>query len=46
MSDTSMFLVGLFVSFVLGGGLTLTVREFSKMGNKDQNDSYPRPRPW
>ena len=46
MSDKPIFLFGLFVTLLLGGGLTVTISEFSKMGDKDQNDSYPDSGPW
>lgn len=42
MSDSTIFIAGLFVFLILAGGLTITLREFSKMGSKDQKDDYPR----
>lgn len=42
MSDAPIFLVGLLVFLLVTGGLAVTVREFAKMGNEDQNDSHPR----
>jgi hypothetical protein len=42
MQDPNVFAFGLFVFVVLAGGLFITVREFIRMGNQDQEDSYPR----
>ena len=42
MSDYAIFAFGFFVTLLLGAGLSVTVYEMTRMGNRDQNDSYPR----
>ena len=45
MNEAPVFFFGLVVFLLVGGGFALTIHELSKMGNRDQNDSYPRSRP-
>ena len=42
MTNAAIFGFGLVVFSVLAFGLTFTLLEFRKMGDRDQNDSYPR----
>lgn len=42
MSDYAIFAFGFFVTVLLGAGLSVTIYEMTRMGNRDQNDSYPR----
>jgi hypothetical protein len=42
MQDSGIFTFGVFVFVILTSGLLLTLREFRRMGNRDQVDSYPR----
>ncbi len=42
MPDSVIFTFGIFAFVMLTGGLILTLREFRRMGNRDQVDSYPR----
>jgi len=44
MQDSTIFAFGLLVFTILASGLIITVREFQKIGNRDQVDSYPRSR--
>ena len=45
MSDWGIFAVGVGVFLLVAGGI-LTSVQFEKMGDKDQNDFYPKTRPW
>ena len=45
MNEAPVFFFGFLVFLLVGGGFALTIHELSKMGNRDQNDSYPRSRP-
>ena len=45
MSDWGIFAVGMGVFLLVAAGI-LTSLQFGKMGDRDQNDSYPRTRPW
>jgi len=42
MNEPFVFFFGVFVFLILGGGVGFTVYELQKMGNRNQNDSYPR----
>jgi hypothetical protein len=42
MNESGVFLFGLFVFLIVGGGVGMTIYEMKKMGNRDQDDSYPR----
>jgi hypothetical protein len=42
MNEPAVFLFGLLVFAILGCGMAITVYGLQKMGNRDQNDSYPR----
>jgi hypothetical protein len=42
MQDSGIFTFGVFVFVMLSGGFVLTLREFRRMGNRDQVDTYPR----
>ena len=44
MQDPTIFAFGFFVFTILASGLIITIREFQKMGNRNQVDSYPRSR--
>ena len=44
MNEPGVFAFGLVVFLILSGGVALTVYELQKMGNRDQNDAYPRSR--
>lgn len=46
MTDAAILGIGFAVFSILGLGLILTLIEFRKMGNRDQNDSYPRSGFW
>jgi len=41
VTDNALFLFGLLVFVVVGGGFAVTILEFRRMGNRDQNDAYP-----
>lgn len=45
MNEPAVFAFGLITFVILSGGVTMSVYELRKMGNRDQNDSYPRSRP-
>jgi hypothetical protein len=45
MLDSTILGFGLLVFTILATGLIITLRQFQKMGNRDQVDSYPRSRP-
>ena len=42
MTDPAILGMGAAVTSLLGLGLVLTLLEFRKMGDRDQNDNYPR----
>lgn len=42
MTDSTILGVGVAVFTLLGLGVALTLIEFRKMGDQDQNDDYPR----
>jgi len=44
MNEPAVFLFGLLMFLILGGGVGMTIYEMKKMGNRDQEDSYPRSR--
>ena len=45
MSDPGIFAFGLCVFLLLASGLSITLSEFRRMGDKEQNDAYPNSRP-
>ncbi len=45
MADPIIFAFGLVVFLLLASGLAITMGEFRRMGDKEQNDAYPNTPP-